>query len=439
MKYKNYGNLKKHLMINKLKPKSEFSRNVLTLMTGTTIAQAIPIAISPILTRIYTPEDFGVFALFIAVTSIFGSIASGRYELAIMLPKKDEDAVYIFVLGLIITCFITIILFILMILFNDYLTKLLGNEEISFWLYFVPLTVFFTGLWNLLNYYNNRKKNYKDIANAIVVKSIVLVIFQLIVGLLKHGVIGLIVGQIISQIIANFKLLKNIYTDKKLILSISKLKIRALSRRYISFPKHNMIPSMLDKLTSQLIYIIIPKIFSLLVSGQFFLANRIVNLPVSLMSNSISQVYLQKISENKNKKIKNMDIFISTIKKLFIIALPIGIAGFFLSPNIFLFIFGKEWIISGEIAQYLFLIFLVTFCISPLSVSFIPSMDLKKSAYWQYLYFCTSTLFFLITLYLKLDLKTFLIFFVIHEYVLYGIYLYLIILTIRKMDNNIKE
>ncbi|WP_193210334.1 oligosaccharide flippase family protein [Aliarcobacter butzleri] len=426
-------------MLNKLKPKSEFSRNILTLMTGTTIAQAIPIAISPILTRIYTPEDFGIFALFIAVTSIFGSIASGRYELAIMLPKKDEDAVNIFVLGLIITCFITIILFILMILFNDYLTKLLGNEEISFWLYFVPLTVFFTGLWNLLNYYNNRKKNYKDIANAIVVKSIVLVIFQLIVGLLKHGVIGLIVGQIISQIIANFKLLKNIYTDKKLILSISKLKIRALSRRYISFPKHNMIPSMLDNLTSQLIYIIIPKIFSLLVSGQFFLANRIVNLPVSLMSNSISQVYLQKISENKNKKIKNMDIFISTIKKLFIIALPIGIAGFFLSPNIFLFIFGKEWIISGEIAQYLFLIFLVTFCISPLSVSFIPSMDLKKSAYWQYLYFCTSTLFFLITLYLKLDLKTFLIFFVIHEYVLYGIYLYLIILTIRKMDNNIKE
>ena len=180
------------MMLNKLKPKSEFSKNVLTLMTGTTIAQAIPIAISPILTRIYTPEDFGVFALFIAVTSIFGSIASGRYELAIMLPKKDEDAVNIFVLGLIITCFITIILFILMILFNDYLTKLLGNEEISFWLYFVPLTVFFTGLWNLLNYYNNRKKNYKDIANAIVVKSIVLVIFQLIVGLLKHGVIGLI-------------------------------------------------------------------------------------------------------------------------------------------------------------------------------------------------------------------------------------------------------
>ncbi len=61
-----------------IKPKSEFSRNVLTLMTVTTIAQAIPIAISPILTRIYTPEDFGVFALFLAILGVFSVVASAR-------------------------------------------------------------------------------------------------------------------------------------------------------------------------------------------------------------------------------------------------------------------------------------------------------------------------------------------------------------------------
>ena len=127
------------MMLNKLKPKSEFSKNVLTLMTGTTIAQAIPIAISPILTRIYTPEDFGVLALFVAITTIFGTIANARYELAIMLPKKDEDAINIFALGFIITCFISLILLILVLVFNDYFTKLLGNDEISFWLYFVPI------------------------------------------------------------------------------------------------------------------------------------------------------------------------------------------------------------------------------------------------------------------------------------------------------------
>ena len=103
-----------------MQSKSEFSRNVLTLMTGTTIAQAIPIAISPILTRIYTPEDFGLFAIFIAITSIFGSMANGRYELAIMLPTKDEDAINIFALGFIISTFISLVLLLLVVLFHDF-------------------------------------------------------------------------------------------------------------------------------------------------------------------------------------------------------------------------------------------------------------------------------------------------------------------------------
>ena len=68
-------------------------------MTGTSLAQAIPIIISPILTRIYTPEDFGLLALFLSITNIIGSVANGRYELAIMLPKEDEDAINIAALG----------------------------------------------------------------------------------------------------------------------------------------------------------------------------------------------------------------------------------------------------------------------------------------------------------------------------------------------------
>lgn len=90
-------------MLKKLKPQSEFSRNVLTLMTGTSIAQAIPLAISPILTRIYTPEDFGIFALYMSVASMIAVTATGRYELAIMLPKKDDDAMNIVALSIVIS------------------------------------------------------------------------------------------------------------------------------------------------------------------------------------------------------------------------------------------------------------------------------------------------------------------------------------------------
>ena len=114
-------------MFNPLKNRSEFSQNVLTLMTGTTLSQAIPIAISPILTRIYKPEDFGIYAIFIAIITILGTIVSGRYELAIMLPKSDENAMNIFALGILITLLMTLLTTILVIVFNDFLICFSNN------------------------------------------------------------------------------------------------------------------------------------------------------------------------------------------------------------------------------------------------------------------------------------------------------------------------
>ncbi|MAE10064.1 MAG: translocase, partial [Candidatus Marinimicrobia bacterium] len=140
-------------MLNKLKEilnlKSEFSKNVLTLVTGTTIAQAIPIAISPILTRIYTPEDFGVLALFISITTILGTIANGRYELAIVLPKRDNNALELTALSIIITMGFSLLLVILVILFHDPLLSYLNNDRFSFWLYLIPLSVLLFSLFNI--------------------------------------------------------------------------------------------------------------------------------------------------------------------------------------------------------------------------------------------------------------------------------------------------
>lgn len=418
-----------------LKNKSEFTKNIVTLITGTAVAQAIPIAISPILTRIYTPEDFGVFALFIAIISIFGIIANARYELAIMLPKKDEDAINIFVLGFIITCFITLFLLILVIVFNDYLKIFLENEEIGFWLYFVPIAVFFSGMYNILNYFNNRKKNYKDLRNATILKAIVLAIVQLSIGFIKSGASGLISGQLISNMFANIKLLKNILKDKMLVSKISKIKIIALAKKYKKFPKYSLPSSFCDIITTQLPFFLLPKIFGLQISGFFFLSKRIISLPASLIASSISQVYFQNLSDAKKNKERVFPIFIDTIKKLFLIALPTSLLMFLFSPIIFEIIFGKDWLISGEIAKYLALVFFITFIVSPLSISFTVSMELRRSAFWQYLYLITSSCLFLIFLLNDYELKTFLFYFVLHEYILYGIYLYMIFRTVKDMDN----
>jgi len=354
-------------MLTKLKPKSEFSRNVLTLMTGTTIAQAIPIAISPILTRIYTPEDFGVFALFIAITAIFGSIANGRYELAIMLPKKDEDAINIFALGFIITSAISLFLLILVIVFNDYFTKLLNNDDISLWLYFVPIAVFFIGIWNILNYFNNRKKQYKDIAKATIIKSIVTAIVQLSVGFIKQGATGLISGQILSQLFANTKLLSNIIKDKVLLSKISKLKIIALAKRYKDFPKFSMWAIFANTLSQNLTNILISSFYSIATLGFYSLVQRVLGMPASLIGGSIGQVFFQQATKEKQQTGKAIKTFNSTMKKLIIIGLPSFGILFFIVEHLFAFVFGEEWRIAGIYAQIVIPLFFIRFIVATVS------------------------------------------------------------------------
>lgn len=337
-------------------------------MTGTTIAQAIPIAISPILTRIYTPEDFGVFALFVAITSILGSIANGRYELAIMLPKKDENAINICALGFIITSFISLLLLILVMLFNDYFRTFLNNEEIGFWLYFIPLAVFFTGVFNVLKYFNNRKKQYKDLANAAIMKSIVLATIQLGIGFVKQGSSGLVSGQIVSQMFANMKLLKNIIKDKVLISKISKLKIIALAKRYKDFPKFSMWAVLANTLSQHLTNIFISFFYNVTTLGFYSLVQRVLGMPSALIGSTIGQVFFQQATIEKQQTGKAVKTFNSTVKKLVIIGLPSFGILFFIVEDLFEFVFGEEWRIAGSYAKIVIPLFFIRFVVSTVSL-----------------------------------------------------------------------
>jgi len=353
-------------VFNKLKPKSEFSRNILTLMTGTTIAQAIPISISPILTRIYTPEDFGVFALYASITMIFGVVVTGRYELALMLPEKDEDAINIFALGFILTVLISLVLLVIVLIFNENIVRLLKNSEIEIWLYFAPISVFLIGMFNLLNYFNNRKKHYKDIAKATVIKSIILSIIQLTIGFIKTGAAGLVTGQIISQIFSNIKLAKNIYKDKKLISSINKEDMLKLGKRYIKFPKFSMLAELINSLSYNLLTILISLFFSIKVLGYYSLVYKILSLPSSLIGNSISQVYYQEASKELRNSYKIIISFNHVFLKL-LVSIPIFIVLYFIIEDAFIIVFGNDWSESGIYAKILLPLFFIRFISSALS------------------------------------------------------------------------
>jgi len=394
-------------------------------MTGTTIAQAIPIAISPILTRIYTPEDFGVLALFVAITSIFGSIANGRYELAIMLPKKDENAINIFALGLIITFSMSFILLVLVVLFNEQITELLKNDEISVWLYFVPISVFFTGLYNILNYFNNRKKYYKDIANATIIKSIATAVIQLSIGLIKGGVSGLISGQLVSQIFANMRLFKNIIKDKVLVSNISKVKMILLAKRYKDFPKFSMPGILVNVSMTNITNILISSLYDITTLGYYSVVQRVINLPSSLIGGAIGNVYFQESSLEKQQTGIAIKSFMGVLKKLTIVGILPYFILFFVVEDIFPFIFGDNWKIAGEYAKIVIPLSLIRFIVSPISIAMTVFEKQKIGMYWQVSMFIISMSILFIAQYYKLEFGLFLYYTVIYLSLAYLVGLYI--------------
>ncbi len=348
-------------------------------MTGTTIAQAIPLAVSPILTRLYTPEDFGLFALFIALTSVFVSFASGRYELAVMLPVDDKESINILALGLLITTALSTSLLLFITLFHDIILSLVNNIEIGVWLYFIPLIVLFTGLYNLLTYFNNRLKCYQDLAHATIVKSLVLVAVQLGIGFVKTGATGLISGQILSSFFANMKLLKNILNNRSLLHSISRKEMLSMAKRYKDFPLYQAPHALLNTFSSNIPVYLFSSFVNATVVGFYALSTRIVFAPLMIIAGASAKVYNQKVTQLYNEGGDayglSIQLLQSLLKKIFF---PFVLLILF-APDIFALLFGDSWREAGLYTQilspWLFMVFFVT------TISFIPSlMNMQKKA-----------------------------------------------------------
>ncbi|SFV50985.1 O-antigen flippase Wzx [hydrothermal vent metagenome] len=339
-------------------------------MTGTTIAQAIPIAISPILTRIYTPEDFGVFALYVSLASVMSVVATGRYELAIMLPKKDEDAMNVVVLSIAIAFLVSLISLVIVSVFNESITGLLGNPEISKWLYFIPLTVLLTGMYQSFNYWLNRKKYYKKLAEGKIWRSGTTTVTNLGMGFGYTGCSGLIVGSVFGQVFATFILGKLVwisYLNK--MIHIDRYRIFTLFKKYKNFPIFNVPNALIDAVRLSGINILIARFFTVGILGQFSLAWKMVQVPVSLLGGSMAQVFFQEISQTQDVQL--YEKVIRFLKKSFLAALPIFITIYLFAPEIFSFVFGEKWKLAGEAASVMAPWLFLNFMSMPLANIFI--------------------------------------------------------------------
>lgn len=354
--------------IKKYINKSDFIKNSLTLFTGTTIAQIVPILFSPFLSRIYTPADFGTLALYMSIASIIAVFATGRYEMAVMLPKKDSDAINIFAVSVIIAFILSSAVLFIVIFFNSSITKLIGDKSISFYLYFLPLSIFSLGLYKALNYWFNRKNIFKNIATSKVISSSGNSVIALGTGLLKKGSFGLLFGWIAGQFASALYLFRLfLISDKDKFKEIKKVKLRAVLRRYKKFPLFDTWSELLNVLSVQLPIIILAQYYGEDITGHYSFGYKILLLPFSLLAFSMGQAFFKKAADLKSEGKEITSFTFGVFKKLVLISFfPLAVIGFF-GDIIFPFVFGKEWVIAGEYSRIFSLWIFVIFISSPLT------------------------------------------------------------------------
>ena len=366
-------------MINKLKPKSEFTRNVLTLMTGTTIAQAIPIVISPILTRIYSPEDFGLFALYMSIVSILTVIVAGRYELAIMVPKNNRRAFSVLVLAILFTVIFSIIILIIICIFKFQIINLFHQSEISIWIYFIPLSIMLNGIYQSLYYYFLRNKLFSTLAKGKVYQSFMASSVNLLLFFMKNET-GLVAGSILGQLSSIYIFLST--GGSSLVKKVSFKQIQYMFILYIDFLKYNSLSALLNYSSIEFAILFISSFFQPETVGIYFLTQKILFAPSGIIGSAIGQVFIQKVFD-KNRNFDINKLFHSTIiKLLYIIILP-SIVIYIYGEDIFLYIFGKDWSQAGLYAKIMLPYFILRFIGAP--VSTLPSLMgyQKNMLYWN--------------------------------------------------------
>jgi O-antigen/teichoic acid export membrane protein len=339
-------------LINRIMKKiseSPILKGVFLIGSGTAIAQVIGIMAAPIITRLYTPSDFGILITYSAIISIILMIASLRYEFAIPLPEDDIEAANLLALCILLVLITTFIFVVPLIILENSIVFWINLAAIKPYLFFFIASFLGGGLYQALIYWAVRRRNYACIAKTTLYRSLPAALGKITLGIFGWGPIGLLLGEFLSQTGGVGNLAMSAWQrDQEIFRHISLSGIRSAAIMYRRFPTYTCPASIFNTIALQTPALGLSYIYGLQVAGWYGLACGMLALPVSMISGSLSQVYFGEISKHlRDDPTEIRSIYISTSVKLALFSIPvIGIIAL-LAPSIFPFVFGQSWKDAG--------------------------------------------------------------------------------------------
>ncbi|MDD5586845.1 MAG: oligosaccharide flippase family protein [Alphaproteobacteria bacterium] len=360
-----------------------FLRRVLILMSGSVLAQALPIAAAPILSRLFAPEHIGILGLYTAAISIGGTLSTLRYETAVLLPEEDMDAAAIVVLS-IGTSFVFGLIFTIIFLLDGNILHLIGLEHMESLWGWIPPGIVLISVFQVLSIWTVRSLRFSGLAFSRISQSASTAIAQVAAGFFKAGAFGLLAGQVLGQIIGVFVMAKNLWLkDRVKFVSLNTANIKKVAIIYRRFPLLSLPAGLSNVLANYIPLFLIGSYFGPAAVGFYALTQRVLAAPVALIGNAVLDVFKERAASDYRIHGSCRKLYRKIFLALSILSVPPSLLLFLFAPPLFAWVFGETWREAGEYARLLSPLLLIRFVASPLSYVFFIAQRQNIDLVWQ--------------------------------------------------------
>jgi O-antigen/teichoic acid export membrane protein len=333
---------------------SSSARNVGKLLSANIIAQVIGFLIYPILTRMYAPEDFGLFNLFTSIVGVLTILATAEYQYAIVLPKEQDKARAIVHLSLILLLGTALIIG-LTIPFARPMATLFNVPDLAQYWWLLPFSVLGLGLWNILSYWYIRRSAFTRVSGYQITQSLLAAGGKVSFGKIGWLQSGLIIASVLAPLVSLLISISLAWkTCIRELFTVDWHQLKAAAKEYANFPKFSLPRALVNTVSIALPVWFLTPAFGLEPVGQLSLAMLATVLPFSLFARACNQVLYQRISESvqQHQSIRHV---LRTFVIWTSVAMIIGMTAVYIFlPQLVKIIFGIQWLESADIMRRLF-------------------------------------------------------------------------------------
>jgi O-antigen/teichoic acid export membrane protein len=329
-------------------------RSVAVLASGTAAAQAILLLSAPLLTRLYTPEQFGVLAAYMATVTILGAVATLRYELVIPLPRLAATAFNALALTVLCVVAVSMACAVVLLLFGGPISVLIGKPELALVTWLVPIGVLSMGVYTALNNWAVRRRSFGTIARTRLTQAVLQTVVQLAAAFSPYSTLGLLFGNLLGQSAGVTSLFREFQRDcASNFRQFSWHRVWLLARYYWHFPALSLPASVAFSASQQLPAIMMFTLFGPAKAGFYLLAQRVGMMPATLLSTALSQSIYRNLADRKRRPAEIGNSVIVPVQLMSSVLIGPAVFCAAIAPLVTGAIFGPDWAEAGQYLRWI--------------------------------------------------------------------------------------